>query len=70
MLPEKNCGDSARQDAERQTNYLILSSLQQKLSPELFAQILTQVSRQKTLTFPGLGHYAPPKPAQLGWRKK
>ncbi len=49
MLPEKNCGDSARELAERQSNYLILSTLEQKLPPELFEQILTKVSHQKSL---------------------
>ena len=53
MLPEKNCGESARDQAERQSNYLILSSLEQKLPPELFRQILTEVSEfgQKSVTF-------------------
>ena len=48
MLPEKNCGESARDLAERQSNYLILSSLEQKVPPELFTQILTHVSGQKS----------------------
>ena len=51
MLPEKNCADSARDQAERQSNYLILSSLEQKLRPELFLQILSEVSGQKSVTF-------------------
>jgi len=42
-LPESNWGDSSRDLAERQANYLILSTLEQKLPPELFRQILTQV---------------------------
>ncbi len=49
MLPEKNCSDSARELAERQSNYLILSTLEQKLPPELFEQILTKVSHQKSV---------------------
>lgn len=47
MLPEKNRGEPSRDLAERQSNYLILSSLEQKVPPELFAQILTSVSDQK-----------------------
>lgn len=51
MLPQKNLGASARDQAERQSNYLILRSLEQKLPPELFTQILTEVSCPKNLTF-------------------
>ena len=51
MQPEKNLPDTARDLAERQSNYLILSSLEQKLPPELFRQILNEVSHQKSLTF-------------------
>ena len=70
MLPDKNCGDSARDIAERQSNYLILSSLEQKLPPELFRQILTEVSHQKSLIFLDLGVHAPAKSALLGRHKK
>jgi len=51
MLPNNNCADSARELAERQSNYLILSTLEQKLPSELFKQILTEVSHQKKSHF-------------------
>lgn len=47
MLPKNNWKDQSRDLAERQANYLILSTLEQKLPTELFQKILTEVSHQK-----------------------
>ena len=71
MQPEKNSTDSARDQAERQSNYLILSSLEQKLPPELFAQILTEVSDQKNQAhhFTDLGVHAPASSPFLGGKQ-
>ncbi len=56
--------------AERQSNYLILSSLEQKLPPELFRRILTEVSPHKSLTFSDLGDHEPAKSTDLGGNQK
>ena len=39
-------GESATQEAERQSNYLILRTLEQRLPSGLFAQVLAEVSQK------------------------
>ena len=39
-------GESATQEAERQSNYLILRPLEQRLPSGLFAQVLAEVSQK------------------------
>ena len=70
MLPQKNCEDSVRDLAERQSNYLILSSLEQKLPPELFRRILTEVSVHKSLTLSDIGDHEPAKSTDLVGNQK
>jgi len=38
--------DSATKEAERQSNYLILRTLEQRLPPTLFAHVLQEVSKK------------------------
>lgn len=68
MLP-CTAGESAREAAERQSNYLILTTLESKLPPELFSTILTNVRKFDLLTPISLDtrlHEAA-QPSQLGW---
>jgi len=45
MLPQI-FGESATKEAERQSNYLILRTLEQRLPPTLFAHVLQEVSKK------------------------
>ena len=45
MLPQI-FGESATKEAERQSNYLILRTLEERLPAPLFAQVLQEVSKK------------------------
>jgi len=45
MLPQI-FGESATKEAERQSNYLILRTLEERLPEPLFAQVLKEVSKK------------------------
>ena len=71
MLP-CTAGESAREAAERQSNYLILTTLESKLPPELFNTILTNVRNFALLTLISVDtwlHEAA-QPTQLGRQRE
>ena len=57
MLPQI-FGESATKEAERQSNYLILRTLEQRLPGQLFDQVLKEVSKKT--------EEDPSKPADTG----